>query len=124
MFYDCIDKCEHLSDADQRATRVKIAVLDTGLQLPESLQENYIDEGKIAVEASQSFLPGTKGDAWNMDCDGHGSQVGQIILKVAPAADLHVARVFKDREYLANPNTAVQVHKSIAEVGISKGRIE
>ncbi|KAK1254162.1 hypothetical protein MKX08_008157 [Trichoderma sp. CBMAI-0020] len=112
----CMERCENMPDRE--STRVKIAVLDTGLQLPESLQENYEAEGRVTVEASESFLPRTKDDAdgsWRVDRDGHGSRVGQIILDVAPEADLHVARVFKSGGDLANPKMAADIYKSIAK---------
>lgn len=108
-----------MSDRDKDLTRVKIAMLDTGLQLPESLQANYEAEGRISTKASESFLPNAKEATnrdWRFDCDGHGSRVGQIILEVAPEADLHVARVFKSGSDLANPNMATEIYKSIAEV--------
>lgn len=113
----CLERCKNLSD--RVSARVKIAVLDTGLQLPESLQANYEEEGRVNVKESESFLPSTKEDAdcnWRVDCDGHGSRVGQIILEVAPEADLHVARVFKSGGDLANPDMATEIYKSVAEV--------
>ncbi|KAF4463389.1 subtilase [Fusarium albosuccineum] len=115
---DLQDLCENLSEADEKATHVKIAVLDTGLQLPTELQENYLAAGRINAEESESFLSGPKTTAdqdWDIDCDGHGTCVGQIILDVAPVVDLHVARVFKRRSDLADSNMANQVHKNIVE---------
>ncbi|EFQ36019.1 subtilase [Colletotrichum graminicola M1.001] len=108
LFYKCQDLCE---EAVKRATRVKVAVLDTGFQLPEVLQENYEGEDRINFQQSDTFVPATKGDAthdWKVDCDGHGSRVGQIVLRVAPAADLHVAKVFRTKDDLADPEMAVQ----------------
>ncbi|KAI1453627.1 subtilase [Annulohypoxylon moriforme] len=118
MFYECQDRCERLPKVTQRAARVKIAVLDTGLQLPGALQENYEEAGRISVDHSRSFVPPKKGKAihdWMVDEDGHGSRVGQIILEFAPAADLHVAKVFRTRNDLADPGIAAQVHKRIVE---------
>lgn len=41
MFYECQLRCsQRLSAASLKATRVKIAMLDTGLQLAEALREN------------------------------------------------------------------------------------
>ncbi|KAI0543459.1 subtilase [Xylaria curta] len=118
LFYECQSRNERLSDADQKANRVKIAVLDTGLQLPGALQENYEDAKRIDVQQSEIFVPPTKGETiheWRVDDDGHGTRVGQIILKFAPAADLHIAKVFKTRDDLLDPKLATQVQKRIAE---------
>ncbi|KAK2032675.1 subtilase [Colletotrichum zoysiae] len=115
LVYECQDLCE---EAVKQATRVKVAVLDTGFQLPEVLQENYESEGRINFQQSDTFVSATKGDAthdWKVDCDGHGSRVGQIILRVAPTADLHVAKVFRTKGDLADPEMAVEVHGRIAE---------
>jgi hypothetical protein len=46
--------------------------------------------------------------------------VGQIILEFAPAADLHIAKVFKVPKDLADPKLATEVHKRIAEVSTLK----
>ncbi|KAK2003322.1 hypothetical protein LX36DRAFT_723681 [Colletotrichum falcatum] len=77
LFYQCQDLCEA---AVKQASRVKVAVLDTGFQLPGALQENYEGEGRIDVRQSETFVPARKGDAthdWRVDCDGHGSRVAR-----------------------------------------------
>ncbi|RSL95714.1 hypothetical protein CDV31_013772 [Fusarium ambrosium] len=118
LFYECEKKCDRLREGVKKATRVKVAVLDTGLQLPGAFQENYEDAERIDLQQSATFIPAMGGEAtheWKIDCDGHGSRVGQIILQIAPTADLHIAKVFKTRNDLADPNMATQVHKRIAE---------
>ncbi|KAJ4315293.1 hypothetical protein N0V84_008449 [Fusarium piperis] len=115
LLYDCEDR---LSEAAKRATRVKVAVIDTGLQLPGALQENYEDDKRINVDQSKAFILASEGqvsDDWRVDPDGHGSRVGQIILKVAPGADLHVAKVFRTKDDLEDPDIANQVHDRIAK---------
>lgn len=121
LLHDCEDRCErnHLSEAAIRAARVKVAVIDTGLQLPEALQQNYEDSARINVDQSKTFVLASEGEVshdWRVDPDGHGSRVGQIILQVAPGADLHVAKVFRAKDDLEDPNTANQVHGRIAKV--------
>ncbi|KAF6826078.1 subtilase [Colletotrichum musicola] len=108
LVYECQELC---GEAAMQAARVKVAVLDTGFQPPEVLQENYEAESRINLQQSGTFVSSTKGDAthdWNVDCDGHGTRVGQILLQVAPAADLHVAKVFRTRDDLADPELAVE----------------
>ncbi|KAJ4123171.1 hypothetical protein NW768_009699 [Fusarium equiseti] len=114
LFYDCQGLCA--TEADRTATRVKVAVLDTGLQLPEALQETYKEEGRINVQHSATFVRSTGSTTsheWNFDHDGHGSRVGEIILRFAPSADLHVAKVFQTRADLADPSIATEVHERI-----------
>lgn len=119
LFYECESRCQRrLGEAATKAARVKVAVLDTGLQLPGALRENYEDEGRISFRHSGAFIPvtgETSTHGWNVDRDGHGSRVGQIVLQVAPAADLHVAKVFETRDDLADPHRAEQAHRRIAE---------
>ncbi|CAJ0549769.1 Ff.00g033820.m01.CDS01 [Fusarium sp. VM40] len=118
LVYGYEDKCSFLGDDVKRSTLVKVAVLDTGLQLSEELQENYIDAGRIDTLNSYSFVTNTGESAtedWKVDCDQHGSRVGQIILDVCPKAVLHVAKIFRSREDLANPVIAEQVHDRISK---------
>ncbi|KDN64032.1 putative subtilase [Colletotrichum sublineola] len=115
---ECDERCNGLKQADKNATRVKIAVLDTGLQLPGALQENYEEEGRVNLQQSETFVPVTEGETthdWRVVCDGHGSRVGEILLRIAPTADLHVAKVFETRGDLADPEMATQVHERIAK---------
>ncbi|KAI5925584.1 subtilase [Camillea tinctor] len=118
LFYECQDRCKSIASASREAARVKVAVLHTGLQLPTALQENYEKERRINVQQSENFVDPTNGAAtheWRVDNSGHGSCVGQIILKFAPAADLHVAKVFNTKGDLADPKIATQAHKRIAK---------
>lgn len=121
--YACQEQYEELppqNGSDRRAGRVRIAVLDTGLQLPEYLRANYQADGRILVNESKSFVRKTDAAAseqdWDSDRDGHGSRVGEIILRYAPCADLHVAKVFQTRQDLDSPALAAQVHQQIADV--------
>ncbi|KAL8376135.1 hypothetical protein RB595_007311 [Gaeumannomyces hyphopodioides] len=124
LVYECQHRCEELAQrggSDRRAERVKIAVLDTGLQLPRHLHARYQEEGRILINESKSFVGKTDSVApqhnwdWDRDCDGHGSRVGEIVLRCAPCADLQVAKVFQTRRDLTSPDLADQVHKRIAE---------
>ena len=119
LFYDCQNRCESLPEVTRKAARVKIAVLDTGTQLSGALQENYEQEGRINILQSETFVSPTNGEDthdWRVDLDGHGSRVSQIILEFAPAADLHIAKVFKTRSDLTGPDMAREVHNRIAKV--------
>jgi hypothetical protein len=41
------------------------------------------------------------------DCDGHGTYTVALAMKMAPAADIFIARVAKDREKLEGASDAV-----------------
>ncbi|KAL7929060.1 subtilisin-like protein [Trichoderma chlorosporum] len=118
LVHNCVKRCDKLFLKDEETTRIRIAVLDTGFQLPESQHDSYMELGRISTNESESLLPGankTSGNDWQVDVDGHGSRVGQIILEVAPTAVLHVARVFERRKDLENQEIAAEVHKRIAK---------
>ncbi|CEJ93523.1 hypothetical protein VHEMI09104 [[Torrubiella] hemipterigena] len=98
-----------LSKLNQDQHAVKIAVLDTGLQLTECLQESYKAEGRLA--AAMSFC---QDPDWDVDHDGHGTCVAKLVLDVASRVKLHVAKVIQHRSDLANPKVVEDVYKNIA----------
>ncbi|KAI9692086.1 MAG: hypothetical protein M1820_009521 [Bogoriella megaspora] len=74
--------------------RVKVAILDTGIRLPDTANEAY--DGQI--ECYKSWLSGGAGEETergHRDLHGHGTFCASLILKVAKNASLHVARVFR-----------------------------
>lgn len=105
---------QKLPDEVQKSNRVKVAVLDTGLQLPEHLQAAYIDQGAIASAHCKSFC-GADAD-WNMDSDGHGTRVAEILLDVAPKAELYVAKVCQRQNDFISSSNAAKTQHNIAEV--------
>jgi subtilisin family serine protease len=83
-------------------TRIKIAVLDTGCDreavfLHSPARRTRIECWKDWVDDSADFE----------DCDGHGTHAVALAMKMAPAADIFVARVAKDREKLEDASDAV-----------------
>lgn len=83
-------------------TPIKIAVLDTGcdheavfFHSPE--RSNRIKCWKDWVDDSANLE----------DCDGHGTHAVALAMKMAPAADIFIARVAKDREKLEGASDAV-----------------
>lgn len=96
-------KRKSAGDTKKDEAQVKIAVLDTGLQLDEALHANLVRAGRINSDQCKDFIATTEEDAvhgWKKDSDGHGSRIGQIILDVAPGTVLHIAKVFKDNDDL------------------------
>lgn len=117
--YNLIDKFENRSKEERSAVRVKVAIVDSGIHLPDALAANYEKAGRISVTESMSFLDDSKSpQEWRTDADGHGTRVSQILLKVAPTVDIHIARVFERRQELKNPRVAARVHQQITNVSI------
>jgi subtilisin family serine protease len=86
-FEKCVDACR--KEPDESSPRVKIAILDTGLDLshPDMLMEykdgrikchDFIDES-TAIE----------------DLDGHGTHCTSTLAKIAPNAEIYIGRVFR-----------------------------
>lgn len=81
-------------------TRIKIAVLDTGIDINQPSISGHLDVLKMArwelnpgkldnpIKAKQSFIGGSPTD----QC-GHGTRVAELLLKVTPYADLYLAKV-------------------------------
>lgn len=102
---------KRLPKDQQRENSVKIAILDTGLQLADALQENYIAEGRISSADCKSFCT----SEWNFDTDGHGSCIAQIILDAAPHAEVYIAKICERRKDFKNKH-AIEVQTRIAQV--------
>ena len=94
-------------------TRIRIAVLDTGYD-PGS---KFFDD-----DAKRARIRGWKDCAGNeeeeeeedaLDEDGHGTNVVSLVMKVAPMADIYVARISRGREVESG---GVRVITSVASV--------
>lgn len=77
--------------------RIRIAVLDTGYD-PDAV---FFNRGrKRRLQGWQDYVD--KGQLHAKDEDGHGTHVLSVLMKVAPAADIFVARVARDTPDLEN----------------------
>ena len=110
-----IKKCEKIS-ADINPSpnplpydgAVKIAVLDTGVDAMNFTIRKAMKAGRI--KDVKSFTP----DNETSDKHGHGTHVAGLVLKVAPDADIYIARVFtsnveKSTADLNQPQQVAQV---------------
>lgn len=80
--------------------RIKIAVLDTGIDINQpsicghlnliNMARWELNRGKMdnPIKAEKSFVGGLTVD----EC-GHGTRVAELLLKVAPYADLYVGKI-------------------------------
>jgi subtilisin family serine protease len=75
--------------------RVRIAVLDTGIDLDHPI----IAKCKTSIVECRSWVVD---DTSISDVCGHGTHIASVLLKLAPWADLYVARVFKDASEVGN----------------------
>lgn len=113
-------RIQSLLSREQDLGTVKVAVLDTGFQLCETLQNAYKNEDRLASKECRSFCsPEHDATEWDIDTDGHGTYVGQIILSVCPRSRLYVARVCKSRKDFGTSRWAIEVQKNVAEVGVN-----
>jgi hypothetical protein len=92
-----------LPKTPKQENRVKIAILDTGIDVTES----FISMNRARI-TTQSFLPK---DSKVEDTHGHGTHATALLLRVARNADIFVARITEDDE-LSDPKTVEDVRLS------------
>ncbi|KAH8667352.1 peptidase S8/S53 domain-containing protein [Tricladium varicosporioides] len=102
-----------------RMKRVKIAILDTGI---DRQHQAFLDEAsKARIKKTEDFLdPSGKGH----DVCGHGTHCLGLLRKVAPEADIYVARVMKDFRGNPDPKTIVKAINRAACNGIDSEGIK
>ncbi|KAF4633529.1 hypothetical protein G7Y89_g4593 [Cudoniella acicularis] len=101
----------YINKALNRPGNVRIAILDTGIDLPVSALESY----EIQIAGWKDWMDGGKEDTAKVDLDGHGTHCAGLILKVAPKADLYVARVIEKEGNRKNATPSASVNKNIAD---------
>ncbi|KAL3294911.1 subtilisin-like protein [Colletotrichum asianum] len=89
---DVLFRAKQLRDVKiSNARRTKIAILDSGIDLSSEHRELYDFEPRIKYK---SWVDGHT--EWRDDV-GHGTHLAILLRKVAPNAEIHMARVFKSR---------------------------
>jgi len=78
--------------------KIRIALLDTGIDLQHGYFQNQLR--KRRVKECKSFVASPRGDR---DANGHGTHAAALIMRVAPSADIYVARVIEDDGTVDNP---------------------
>lgn len=84
-------------------TRIRVAVLDTGLnlELPDFADP---DGRRKRVQDVKDFVDQPKGN----DKFGHGSLMARLVMECAPSADIYVARVARNSTELSRSQVEVQ----------------
>ncbi|KAF6816890.1 hypothetical protein CMUS01_12193 [Colletotrichum musicola] len=73
--------------------KIRIAVLDSGVDSRNALIRPAITHGRINQNMSRSFVfYGSPAD-WQVDSYGHGTHIVQLLLKTAPVAEICVAKI-------------------------------
>ena len=102
-FEKSVDACR--KEPDDSSPRVKIAILDTGLDLLHPDMTDIYNDGRLQYH---DFI---ENSASIKDLDGHGTHCTSILAKLAPNAEIFVARVF--RKSWADYNSVAIVTKVI-----------
>ena len=91
---DLVDETPVFPQARRR--KLRIAVLDTGIDTDAILFETALYNGRIKA---CSFVG--KPEEYH-DSHGHGSHVARILLERAPAAELYIAKIAKGKNISAD----------------------
>lgn len=107
------DVHSRLSVESSNDEKVKIAVIDTGVELSD-LQRDIYDRNddmqyKSWIDDNEEGIENGKDDV------GHGTHIATLLAKIARNATIHVARVFKERK----PNMTTEL-KNVAQVRLLK----
>jgi hypothetical protein len=91
-----------------RYPRVQIVLLDTGYE-PKS---SFLDDGNVRdrLQKPPVWKDFAESSETAVDSDGHGTHLLSLIMRIAPYADLHVARVAKNSKNLK------QAQENVAKV--------
>jgi hypothetical protein len=103
-----------LIKSERGQKRIKIAILDTGIQLPRNAAEAYEDQ----IIECESWLKSEQGNELHKgdrDLDGHGTHCASLLLKVAKNAHIYVARVFQGKAEKMDQIDAKDTQEAIAK---------
>jgi hypothetical protein len=93
----------------ERDKRIKIAILDTGVDMGHHFFQSGQRKGRI--KECRSWIPSRRGDE---DVNGHGTHAAALLLRVAPGADVYVARVVDDDATVNDPMNIAKVCSNTA----------
>ncbi|KAL8374508.1 hypothetical protein RB599_001285 [Gaeumannomyces hyphopodioides] len=88
-----------------RPRAIRVAILDTGVNLGRQFFKSRVRREKIRKLAD--FAPGGRPGEDAVDTFGHGSLMAQLLMEVAPMADVYIARVAADTDSLSRSKAAI-----------------
>lgn len=88
--------------------RVRIAVLDTGI----NMKHPEINARKERIKGFHCEIKGLEGRA-NEDSSGHGTSTALLLMQVAPEADIYVARVFRETKDVVPDQVAPAIEHAV-----------
>lgn len=99
--------------ANSEYEKVRIAVLDTGVEKSARRHTpDFIRQCGQQIKGGRSFLGENNEDVpWNKDMNGHGTHVTGLLLRVAPRAEIYVARILKGWESTIDPKNVEEALK-------------
>lgn len=75
-----------------RPERIRVAILDSGVDDTDPMIRPAIKFGRINQEKSKSFVS-QRPEEWRSDTYGHGTHVTRLVLQTAPAAEVYVGKI-------------------------------
>ena len=97
--------------------RIRVAILDTGLELPEDCRSDYANQIRgcrswLGVDENEEGNSETR----NFDVSGHGTHSTGLLLEVAPNAEVFVARVFENPDKREGQQTIETTQRRVSQV--------
>ncbi|KAI1124294.1 hypothetical protein F5Y10DRAFT_249672 [Nemania abortiva] len=104
----------HLEERDSTmipGSKIRIAVLDTGVDMSHWRVSDAFSDGRMSNERCYNWTRDANGAQYTdniHDSNGHGTRVADLLMRIAPDAEICIAKVFessdvkgKEAEYLA-----------------------
>jgi hypothetical protein len=103
--------------------RIRIAVLDTGIDFGHSGIQEAKEKGRVREEWCRSWV-GPENDAKDEDDGLHGTNCAYILHKAAPEAEIYIEKVFGSTSFrpyeaqnIAKVRSAINGHKKTTVMG-------
>lgn len=107
-FYDLKTQVHALLEPlrKDRCKRVKIAILDSGLDLN---HPEFLDRQSKRIKRIRAVEDFVEKGGTGQDTCGHGTHCLGLLRQIAPEADIYVAKVVKDAEGKLDPDAIAKV---------------
>ncbi|CAH0047107.1 unnamed protein product [Clonostachys solani] len=97
----------------KKRKKIRIVLLDTGIDAEETRMEMAIDDGRINRAESKSFVD----SPWDQDDDMHGTNVAELATRAAPTAEIIIGKICERRDKLEDvlPRLAKAIRWAVKE---------